>query len=325
MATAVYTLNLPPPPAVTLTAPSNGALNQPTALTLAWAAAAGATSYDVYLGAGTPTWAGNTTNTSYTPGAALAGGTTYAWYVIANNASGSGPASPTWTFTTLAASLTIASAHTGTFTQGQSNATYTLTVANGASAGATADPVAVTETVPSGLIPVGMQGAGWTCAGPTCVRSDALAPGASYPAIALDRRRGEPRPRERDECGHGLGRRIGERERQRPDHHRCASRLFHPAGLCRPGQRGGWGANHIHRDLRQPGGERRHRRRAGANRCLLSGVGQFREHHAVLQSQPSVRVRHAGAERHFVGWKLLDQPGQLDPLAGAGEPLRNWR
>ncbi|MGB7723152.1 MAG: chitobiase/beta-hexosaminidase C-terminal domain-containing protein, partial [Bryobacteraceae bacterium] len=185
VATAVYTLNLPPPPAVTLTAPSNGALNQPTALTLAWAAAAGATSYDVYLGAGTPTWAGNTTNTSYTPGAALAGGTTYAWYVIANNASGSGPASPTWTFTTLAASLTIASAHTGTFTQGQSNATYTLTVANGASAGATADPVAVTETVPSGLIPVGMQGAGWTCAGPTCVRSDALAPGASYPAIAL--------------------------------------------------------------------------------------------------------------------------------------------
>jgi len=81
--------------------------------------------------------------------------------------------------------LTIASAHSGTFTQGQSNATYTLTVANGASAGGTNGAVTVTETAPSGLIPVGMQGAGWTCAGPTCVRSDALATGSSYPAIAL--------------------------------------------------------------------------------------------------------------------------------------------
>ena len=51
--------------------------------------------------------------------------------------------------------------------------------------GATAGPVTVTEAVPSGLIPVGMQGAGWTCTGPTCVRSDALAAGASYPAITL--------------------------------------------------------------------------------------------------------------------------------------------
>ena len=94
--------------------------------------------------------------------------------------------SATYTITgTVAASLTIASAHTGTFTQGQSNATYTLMVANGASAGATNGAVAVTETAPSGLIPVGMQGAGWTCAGPTCVRSDALAPGSSYPAITL--------------------------------------------------------------------------------------------------------------------------------------------
>lgn len=185
VATAVYTLNPPAPPAVTLTAPANGAVNQPMSLTLTWVAAAGATSYDVYLGSGTSTFAGNTTNTSYTPGTALAGGTAYSWYVIANNASGSAPASSTWTFTTLAASLTIASAHSGTFTQGQSNATYTLMVANGVSAGPTNGVVAVTETAPSGLVPVGVQGAGWTCAGPTCVRSDALAPGSSYPAIAL--------------------------------------------------------------------------------------------------------------------------------------------
>jgi len=105
--------------------------------------------------------------------------------VIAKNAPGSAPPSLTWTFTTVPPSLTIASAHTDPFTQGQSNAAYTLTVTNGASAGATAGAVTVTETAPSGLIPVAMQGSGWTCAGPTCVRSDALAPGASYPAIAL--------------------------------------------------------------------------------------------------------------------------------------------
>jgi uncharacterized repeat protein (TIGR01451 family) len=243
---------------MTLTAPANTAVNQPSAPVLTWAAAAGATSYAVYLGTGTPTLAATVATTTYTPSPALAGNTAYSWYVIAQNAAGSAAPSPTWTFTTVAASLTIASAHADPFTQAQSNATYTLTVTNGASAGATAGAVAVTETVPSGLIPVGMQGAGWTCAGPTCLRSDTLAPGSSYPAITLtNRERGGQRSRQRDQYGHGLRRRIGQRERQRPDRHRCASRLFHAAGLCRPGQRGGWSANHIHRDLRQPGGERR--------------------------------------------------------------------
>jgi hypothetical protein len=78
VASAAYTINVPPPPAVTLTAPANGAVNQSTAPTLTWAAAAGATSYDVYLGSGTPAFAGSVTSTSYTPGAALAGSTAYA-------------------------------------------------------------------------------------------------------------------------------------------------------------------------------------------------------------------------------------------------------
>ena len=185
VASATYTINLPPPPAVILTSPASAAVNQPSMPALTWSPASGATSYAVYLGSGTPTLAATVTATTYTPSPALAGSTTYSWYVIAQNAAGSAPASPTWTFTTAGASLTITSAHSDPFTQAQSNATYTLMVANGASAGATAGPVEVTETVPSGLIPVGMQGAGWTCAGPTCVRSDALAPGSSYPAIAL--------------------------------------------------------------------------------------------------------------------------------------------
>jgi hypothetical protein len=178
---------LSPPPTVTLASPLNNASNQAITPALQWNAAARATSYDVFLypASGTPTRVATVTVTTYTPSPALATNASYSWYVIAKNASGAAPASPTWTFTTVAASLTITSAHTGAFTQGQSNATYTLTVTNGASAGATNGAVAVTETAPSGLIPVSMQGAGWTCTGPTCLRSDALATGSSYPAITL--------------------------------------------------------------------------------------------------------------------------------------------
>ncbi len=83
--------------------------------------------------------------------------------------------------------LSVASAHTGSFTQGQSGATYTVTVSNGASAGPTSGTVTVTETVPSGLTLVSMAGTGWTCpsSGTTCTRSDSLAAGSSYPAITV--------------------------------------------------------------------------------------------------------------------------------------------
>jgi uncharacterized repeat protein (TIGR01451 family) len=85
------------------------------------------------------------------------------------------------------ASLSIASAHTGNFTQGQDSATYTVTVSNAASAGSTSGAVTVTEALSSGLTLVSMAGAGWTCAsgGNTCTRSDALAAGASYPVITV--------------------------------------------------------------------------------------------------------------------------------------------
>ena len=83
--------------------------------------------------------------------------------------------------------LSIASVHSGSFTQGQSGATYTVTVSNTANAGPTSGTVTVTETAPSGLTLVSMAGTGWTCAsgGATCTRSDALAAGASYPAITV--------------------------------------------------------------------------------------------------------------------------------------------
>ncbi|HEY3444517.1 MAG TPA: hypothetical protein VGK29_27445 [Paludibaculum sp.] len=85
----------------------------------------------------------------------------------------------------VAPALTITKTHTGNFTQGQTGAAYSVVVANGASAGPTSGVVTVTETLPSGLALVSMAGAGWTCVTNTCTRSDALAAGAAYPALAV--------------------------------------------------------------------------------------------------------------------------------------------
>ena len=82
--------------------------------------------------------------------------------------------------------LSVSKTHTGNFTQGQSGATYTVTVAN-ASSGPVSGTVTVTETVPAGMTLVSMAGTGWTCpsGGTTCTRSDALNGGASYWPITV--------------------------------------------------------------------------------------------------------------------------------------------
>jgi hypothetical protein len=81
--------------------------------------------------------------------------------------------------------LSIAKTHTGNFTQGQSNAVYTVVVSNQAGAGPTNGMVTVTETAPSGLSLVSMSGTDWTCVTNTCTRSDALNAGSNYPAITV--------------------------------------------------------------------------------------------------------------------------------------------
>ncbi len=43
----------------------------------------------------------------------------------------------------------------------------------------------MTDTLPSGLTLVSMNGIGWTCNGATCSRSDALSGGSSYPPIIV--------------------------------------------------------------------------------------------------------------------------------------------
>jgi uncharacterized repeat protein (TIGR01451 family) len=96
---------------------------------------------------------------------------------------------PTPAVTVAATSLTVAKTHAGNFNAGQQGATYSVTVQNGASAGASNGKVTVTEAVPSGETLVSMSGNGWTCPGAgganTCDRSDALASGASYPALSV--------------------------------------------------------------------------------------------------------------------------------------------
>ena len=85
-----------------------------------------------------------------------------------------------------ASDLTIAKTHSPSIAIPGGTVTYTVTVSNVGSA-PSSGAVTVTETPPPGLTVTALSGAGWTCtvATRTCTRSDALAPGASYPAITV--------------------------------------------------------------------------------------------------------------------------------------------
>ena len=96
----------------------------------------------------------------------------------------SGVTSGFWEFpVTGAPSLTIKSTHSGNFTQGQTGATYIITVSN-LGTGSTSDAVTVTDVLPTGLTATAITGAGWTCRQPSgpCTRNDAMAAGATYPS-----------------------------------------------------------------------------------------------------------------------------------------------
>src|SRR5215472_7738902 len=111
---------------------------------------------------------------------------------IALSASGGGTSSPanaSPTVTVVAPALSINETNAANFNLGQQGAAYTVTVKNGASAGATNTAVTVTDTVPAGETLVSMSGTGWTCPGAggpnTCDRSDTLITGASYPVLSV--------------------------------------------------------------------------------------------------------------------------------------------
>jgi len=89
-----------------LTSPGNSATGVSDTPTLVWSAAAGATSYDVYLGTSSPPpLATSGTGITYAPGALIAG-TIYYWRVLARNGADA-QSSATWSFTTQAAGMTL--------------------------------------------------------------------------------------------------------------------------------------------------------------------------------------------------------------------------
>ena len=103
--TVSFTISLtgpfPIPICSTTPVPTNAATEVPTLQQLSWAAASGATSYDVYFGTATnPPLVANVTSTSYNPGT-LTGGTTYYWKIVPKNASGSATGCSVWTFSTI--------------------------------------------------------------------------------------------------------------------------------------------------------------------------------------------------------------------------------
>jgi uncharacterized repeat protein (TIGR01451 family) len=82
--------------------------------------------------------------------------------------------------------LAISTTHTGNFTQGDIGDTYAIIVTNVGNA-ASSGTVTVVDMLPVGLTATAISGAGWTTnlGTLTCTRSDALAAGATYPAIII--------------------------------------------------------------------------------------------------------------------------------------------
>jgi uncharacterized repeat protein (TIGR01451 family) len=126
---------------------------------------------------------------AYTSGFTLSGNVVYAQLLY-----GADNENPVINFFSLfdgtqtAADLTLTKTHAGNFTQGQTGATYTVTVRN-IGLGPTTGTVIVTDNLPPALAATAAAGPGWTCNisvnTATCARSDPLAPGASYPPRIL--------------------------------------------------------------------------------------------------------------------------------------------
>lgn len=102
-----FTTNVPPPPTPTLAAPSNGSVNQPTALTLRWNPTQGAERYHLQLATdssfATVVLNDSTISLTSRDVGPLMNGTTYYWRVRATNSGGTSSFSSTWSFTTVPA------------------------------------------------------------------------------------------------------------------------------------------------------------------------------------------------------------------------------
>jgi len=84
--------------------------------------------------------------------------------------------------------LTISKSHSGNFTQGQTGASYTITVTNSGGS-QTAGTVTVTDTLPAAFSNISASGTNWTCGVSgqtvTCTSAAVVAAGNSFPAITV--------------------------------------------------------------------------------------------------------------------------------------------
>ena len=95
------------PSAPTLTAPADGAVDQPLRPVFEWAAVTGADSYTLQVADDPPSgsvgiFETGILGTTFTPAVDLADGTAYVWRVTAENLCGDGAPSVEYTFTTVA-------------------------------------------------------------------------------------------------------------------------------------------------------------------------------------------------------------------------------
>jgi uncharacterized protein (TIGR03437 family) len=123
----------------------------------------------------------NVTSTAVTPESNTA--------TVSGGSSASSTATDVTTINTTAPSnppqLTASITSGGGFTQGQQNATYTVTVSNKGGASSTNGTVYVDEILPPSLTIVAMAGTDWVCNAYSCSRSDALGGGSSYQPITV--------------------------------------------------------------------------------------------------------------------------------------------
>ncbi len=89
--------------------PADGAVDVALNVQLDWTDAAGAASYDVFLGPGATLaqmlFQGNTASSGWSPAANLLAGTKYFWHVVAKNEVGATTPGPVWSFTTVGAGV----------------------------------------------------------------------------------------------------------------------------------------------------------------------------------------------------------------------------
>src|SRR2546429_654561 len=97
------------------------------------------------------------------------------------------PRSTLFPYTTLFRS--ISKVHNGTFTQGDTGDTYTVTASNADLHGPTVGQVMVTDTIPAGLTLTNAAGTNWACTVTppsfSCTRSDVLNSPGSYEPITV--------------------------------------------------------------------------------------------------------------------------------------------